>query len=220
MAPNKKLTQAILASYSNLRVFPHEKSPAAFGYPDFLITCGKNKTMAIFKKADKLKTVGFVNEPHPASRGDDYGQRQRTKQQRGGVVNTIERMQSLYKMIEPTEGYPGGSAVLTAEELGLFLRLYQASSAAEKCLNDSEKRQSGLSEAIASLEAIKEPPKDTHLSLKVGKYYLDGNGNGWLITKEDAGIFFDELGNRYNAEGLFLDGHHKINHRADLVVEK
>lgn len=68
-------------------------------------------------------------------------------------MNTIERMRAIHSMIEPSEDSIGGSAVLLAKELELFIGLYEAALNAERYLNEAERRLSNLSDSIASLEA-------------------------------------------------------------------
>jgi len=55
-------------------------------------------------------------------------------------------------MIEPSENYKGGTATLTAEELGLFIGLFDSAKCAESYLSDSQRRLSNLSDSIAALE--------------------------------------------------------------------
>jgi len=41
-------------------------------------------------------------------------------------MTKLENLRALYEMIQPDDNYPGGTAILTAEELGLLLDLAEA----------------------------------------------------------------------------------------------
>jgi hypothetical protein len=41
-------------------------------------------------------------------------------------MTKLENLRALYEMIQPDNGYDGGTAILTAEELGLLLDLADA----------------------------------------------------------------------------------------------